>query len=418
MAAITPFLEQQNDPAETDLQKEAFREEGKAELQGLGRQREEVFFTGTITAEALNQSHAELLQMSWLRETVFQSLIGRPFRVQPRDNKGGRPREVFIILDDAERVAVPGYDEGGTVAAWNPPATPDAAQWKILSWTSKMGTPSFSLPAGPGSVGGSCPGAVAGQSIAPVQQMQAQSKRILQVLGRPVDLPRAICQHCYAEGGQYGTGGVQFAQVLRFIWTRMALKDGSFVPTMLYAVQNANYLLDGGTHPSDTKKAEKKTHYPRERHSRRYFRIHDSGDFFSPGYLRAWQEIAAQFPDILFWAPTRIWATNWGIDAAAGSPPNFVLRPSAYHINEPMPVIDAPGWAKPTVVYGVPKDKAATKAIKEQAVVQGAYDWDCQAYAVNDEAHTCRHALAPDGKPGCRACWRFGADATVNYTLH
>lgn len=36
-------------------------------------------------------------------------------------------------------------------------------------------------------------------------------------------------------------------------------------------------------------------------------RIHDSGDFFSPAYVRAWVEVALARPDVKFWAYTRSW---------------------------------------------------------------------------------------------------------------
>ena len=37
------------------------------------------------------------------------------------------------------------------------------------------------------------------------------------------------------------------------------------------------------------------------------FRIHVSGDFFSPAYAEAWFEIIAAFPQTRFWAYTRSW---------------------------------------------------------------------------------------------------------------
>lgn len=39
----------------------------------------------------------------------------------------------------------------------------------------------------------------------------------------------------------------------------------------------------------------------------RTIRIHDSGDFFSPAYARAWTEVALARPDVKFWAYTRSW---------------------------------------------------------------------------------------------------------------
>lgn len=36
-------------------------------------------------------------------------------------------------------------------------------------------------------------------------------------------------------------------------------------------------------------------------------RIHDSGDFFSPTYVRVWQEVARRMPHVKFWFYTRSW---------------------------------------------------------------------------------------------------------------
>ncbi len=37
------------------------------------------------------------------------------------------------------------------------------------------------------------------------------------------------------------------------------------------------------------------------------FRIHVSGDFFSPKYIKAWESVIAMFPDTMFLAFTRSW---------------------------------------------------------------------------------------------------------------
>tara|TARA_Y100000389_G_scaffold185250_1_gene204482 strand:- start:2708 stop:5146 length:2439 start_codon:yes stop_codon:yes gene_type:complete len=44
-----------------------------------------------------------------------------------------------------------------------------------------------------------------------------------------------------------------------------------------------------------------------------FFRIHDAGDFTvlrQNSYIEAWNQIAASLPHVIFWAPTRVWATN------------------------------------------------------------------------------------------------------------
>ncbi len=428
MSAITPYLEEQDDPSETPDQKatlslpaEVSRQVGTVEkgLAGLGdpvsdefRMSDgETFFVGAVTDKSLQQSFAELTQTSWLRHIVTQHFMGKRYRVQQRNVKGSKPREVFIVLEDG---FVPDADEGGVVAPWNPPASPTLRSLSLLSWTSKMGAPSFSLPAGAVETGGSCPGAAGGQSVVPEKKLLATAKIVRKVTGRPVRLQQAICNYCYATGGQYATGQVQVAQVMRYLWVKEALRDGSFVPTMVWAIQNADYVLDGrkkkSVAPDGTKK-EVPT-YLGERHPGRYFRIHDSGDFFSPAYLQAWKDIADQCPDIMFWAPTRCWATSWGVDAVNrinAEPRNLIIRPSAYCTNEPAPENLGPGWAAGSTVYAT--------LPKLDGQLRGAFQWDCQAYTVNDKNKSCRNAKDPNGKIGCRACWRY-SDIAINYTLH
>jgi hypothetical protein len=242
------------------------------------------------------------------------------------------------------------------------------------------------------------------------------------VIGKPVRLQQAICQYCYAEGGQYSTGQVQFAQVLRFVWCRDALRVGdrlwspfdgteppptavAWLDAMSYAIEHADYLNEGGHRG--------KIDYPPERHPGRYFRIHDSGDFWGPGYIWLWKQLANRFADITFWAPSRYWAVSrQAIDHVnqINSPAqNLIIRPSAYHVNEAPPRDLGPGWVRGSTAFAIDE--------KQHGAARGDFSWDCQTYAVEDEKHTCRHALAPDGEIGCRACWRH-VEREVNYTLH
>lgn len=425
MSAITPFLEQQGDPVETEATDEELAvpadvsaaEQGTLEdskgasvvgnLQGLGSPTpQDIFSIGELTSEVLDQTHAELLNTAWIRAAVEQSLLGRSYRVQARDVAGGRPKQVFIILDGP---IVAGWEEGETVAAWSPAASPNAQQFKVLSWTSKMGAPSFSLPAGPLEAGGSCPGAAAGQSVVPLAKLRKSAAIVHRVIGKPVRLQQAICQYCYAEGGQYSTGQVQFAQVLRYVWTRQATQNAglrkAWIDAMSYAIDNADYRLEGGK--------VGKIDYPPEQHPGRFFRIHDSGDFFSKQYLSMWREVARNFSDISFWAPTRCWATSWGVAAVnelnAGDS-NLIIRPSSFHVNEEPPRELGPGWAKGSTAFHI--------SLKDEGHAAGDFNWDCQTYAVDDEKHTCRHAMSPGRQTGCRACWVYGEKLEINYTLH
>jgi hypothetical protein len=403
----------------------------------------------------LSDAHAGLLGLVFVREAVFESLQDLQFTVHPGNIKDKDTRNVYLVLD---RPIGPG-------PAWNPATDPNVQQYKLLSWTSKMNAPSWSIPAGAPQIGGACPGAIAGQSIAPPGDRRANARLVNIGLKRPqstpVNLALAICEQCYATGGQYSTGQVQFAQTLRYLWVRQAIDfevpapDGSrstaFIETMVYAINNVDYLLNGGTvkeeqaitnpETGEITIVEQVQPLPPEPTGRRFFRIHDSGDFFSPKYLKQWKQIADRLPDITFWAPSRIWATSWGIDLVneinaphARSANNLIIRPSAYEVNAAGPENLGPGWAGATTVLQVEQNLGMEPEL-EQYVYDRAkrfppkmtgpdlrYTWNCQAYATDDKGHTCRKAVAPpglggpDGK-GCRACW-IAPNEIVNYSLH
>lgn len=244
--------------------------------------------------------------------------------------------------------------------------------------------------------------------------------------------------NCYAEGGQYSTGQVQFAQVLRYAWTKQAIADGSFVDVMDWAVKNADFMLDGGwekietTDPEtgETRKERQRVDPERVEHDGTrglYFRLHDSGDYWSMPYIAAWREIADRNPDITFWSPSRVWAVRSlreAVNVYNTPVRNLIIRPSAYHINEPPPSVDelGTGWSAGSCAF-----KDTKKPSQESRLgPNDPYQWDCQAYQTDNDKVTCRGAMAPDGQKGCRACWRFGRSdehgratgLVINYTLH
>jgi len=428
MAAILPHLAVLEDNTEIER---AF-DVCTGNLNGLGE--------GEICpspAAVLADAHAGLLGMLFVREAVEQSLAGRSFVAQAGDVKGRLKNLVYLVLDG----------EVGPGPAWNPVASPTATQYELLSWTSKMNAPSWSIPAGASQIGGSCPGAAAGQSVVPeVARTGGVTSRGGGAVGlvnfalkrpadHPVDLAKAICARCYATGGQYSTGHVQVAQALRYYWAKQAVELGTFVDTMVYAVDNADYQLEA----YDIKKKGKVVaRIPAERGRRRFFRIHDSGDFFSEEYLMQWCQVADRLKDITFWAPSRIWATSWGIEAVNrlnSGRENLIIRPSAYEIDDSPPVDLGPGWAAGTTVLAAtnnegmgPKLEQYVEALERKGAAPRTgkdprYDWDCRAYAADDDGHTCRNAVAPPaslggpGGAGCRACWTVPSKI-VNYSLH
>lgn len=164
---------------------------------------------------------------------------------------------------------------------------------------------------------------------------------------------KAICAGCYANKKRYKMPIVQNAQHIRWDWVRECMRTpegrDEFVRVMTQAIADQH---------------------------NNYFRIHDSGDFFTPEYIRCWTRIARNLPDIKFWAPTRTWRflerPAWR-DALLelASLPNMAVRPSALHFGDAPPVIE--GLA------------AGTTAAKD--------DWNCPA------------PLQENACGPCRACW-------------
>jgi hypothetical protein len=465
MAAVTAFLEQQNEPSETDEQAQVIAmSPAQAARAGTvhSPMTQELSAYGflelgdlpeiDIVKGSLNKEHAELMRTAMVRQAIIESLKGRSFRLQAGDKDGKFRNELFFVLDG----------EVGRVPPWNPPGDGKSEQTRLLSWTSKMGTPSFSLPAGAPSSSGSCPGATAGQTIVPREKLLAASRGVTAYTGAPVRVQQAICQTCYATGGRYGTGAIQLKQVLAYIWSIRTHQTDAWFEAMRYAIEFADYVLCGGEHNDTQYRAENpRTQVPglpdiaAMGATYRFFRIHDSGDFFSPTYLKAWKRISEWFspenhparaawlrergrsPDeirknhgpIVFWAPSRIWATSTGVrdvETVNGhGSRNLIIRPSAYHFNERLPELGR-GWARGSVSYALNQKPGCTsKNAKGDCASfdsprrppSDPYDWDCQTYSVVDESHSCRNALAPNGEVGCRACW-VGSDLRVNYTAH
>jgi len=148
--------------------------------------------------------------------------------------------------------------------------------------------------------------------------------------------PRAngtICDGCYASRGAYSWSNVARAYEARFTWVRECMKTSEgraeFMRVMVREIAWAT-------------------------RQQPYFRIHDSGDFFSPTYVACWLEIARALPDVRFWAPTRAYQqpTRAGFvilgqdDAILGTLramaalPNVTIRPSALNFGDDAPVVD------------------------------------------------------------------------------
>ncbi len=123
----------------------------------------------------------------------------------------------------------------------------------------------------------------------------------------------------------------------------------------------------------------------------KYFRGHDSGDFFNPEYVRVWIDICTELSDVRFWFPTRAWQDGTGNEntrmlaelTRLAALPNVVVRPSALYFGDSAPRVNG---------------LSAGSASNHDATLQ------CVAYR-------------QDGYCGnCRACW--DGETEVSYAHH
>lgn len=446
MAAVTLWLEGDSSDV-PELEKKALDPtktyaagmEGLAALRGLAEARGLDAAAQALrnAEESLVEAHQQLATLVTARAIIYEKLAARRLCVELHDG------EPVIKLDEPIKIH--------TALTTTNLSQAYLKRAPFFSWTSKMTALSWSIPAGTPGLGGTCPGATFGQSV-------IGAERLAELLARKTDTPlnvqeyadlvaawqelyqgderavltrwvaASVCQHCYATGGGYGYTSQVAAAALRMAWLQRALKtpaQSGGAETHFEEVMS--FYLRAVPPWHDAYKQANQGVEPEAFRDWLYFRIHDSGDFFSVDYLKAWKRIAQQFERgerrILFWAPTRMWifprfvAT---LNAINDPPVNFIVRPSTYLTNTPAPKGPAenlgPGWANWTVVYH--KDFLA------DAQAHGAFDVNCPAFDVSDEdGHTCRNGTRPeqaggDGRvKGCRACWRLPA-LTINYKLH
>jgi hypothetical protein len=141
--------------------------------------------------------------------------------------------------------------------------------------------------------------------------------------------PRAngtICDSCYAGKGCYRYHSTRNAQAVRFAWTVASMRTAGGRQAWTDAIVAA--IRDNGT---------------------RYFRVHDSGDMFSTGYAECWLEVCRCLPDVRFWIPTRAWQQPrsplpvfdplLATLRQLASLPNVTVRPSALNFGDLPPVV-------------------------------------------------------------------------------
>jgi hypothetical protein len=189
----------------------------------------------------------------------------------------------------------------------------------------------------------------------------------------------SICGDCYATKGsytQYPT--VMKAQNTRYGWVRDCLKTevgiNEFVATMVRAIRSHTDRQTG----------------------QKYFRVHDSGDLFSPAYTWAWVRIVQALPEVRFWFPTRSWRpltmtkiapdvkVGWELALMAlSAEDNVTVRPSALLFNAPAPRI--PGLAAGSTAAEAGYSCPASKQNNECGECRAC--WDSPELAISYKAH-------------------------------
>jgi hypothetical protein len=378
----------------------------------------------------IEQMHVGQTRMVWVRRALTEWMADKQYRIVMKG-----PELAFEISTPFENTQFPWmYDKAKT-----------QSRFGLIGEAGKMGCPTWDLPAGSPVLGGACPAATQGQSTVPIKLRKKNEKAV----GAPVRLKETICQLCYAEGGNYSTFTIQLGELIRYWWTRELLSDGredEWIETVVEAIRRSRFPLERADLID-----------PRTGRPVLPMRVHSSGDFFSQKYAAAWIEVANRLPEITFWAPTRTWAGGegwiefWREASDKILHKNLIVRPSAYHTDDPAPgpgnrmipcetghdtnnphIVMRPEtpWSEgpypftaagTTAVYKF-NDKNAQAARDVDAIRKGGsidprYDWQCGTYAIMDDSKSCQNAMGPDGKEGCRVCWLY-PDKRINYTAH
>jgi hypothetical protein len=278
--------------------------------------------------------------------------------------------------------------EGGVRVQYDPacevPGAKPLPSFALFTFTTKMSCASFSLPAGLHEYGGTCPA-----SDPRFAQRYGISPGVDPETEKPYD---HICSICYAGKGRYKIGMyIHIGQEAHRIWVRRLVEPPGGPALFADEMTKAIALLNSLSDVSVAKVCDPL-----------YFRIHDSGDCWTPGYLMGWIEVARRMPDLRFWMPTRTWIFPAMRHIISGDVPrNLVIRPSALFVNSPPPML--PGCSAGSMC-------AKGRQIDSGVVTLPGGVYDCPAYAGESIHHTC-------AAKNCRVCWEEPT-VPVNYREH
>ena len=268
---------------------------------------------------------------------------------------------------------------------------------RLFTFTSKMSCASFSIPAGPQNHG-TCPASrpQAVEREGSYTEFHPPLADMAKYKGSETGNPATyVCDVCYAGKGNYALrANVSLTQMARLRWMTKTMRSESFARRMSEGIGS---LFD----------REVEQVLLAKNISNRYFRIHDSGDFNTIEYYKAWRDVCDQFmgkkglkghPFVYFWAPTRQWVYKSFRDAFTEyypPGPNFSLRPSGLFTN----------WPGTPMIPGI---AAGTTSIEGDAPPPIK---NCPAYDdENAEEKSCAGSR-------CRTCWSEPRKP-VNYRTH
>lgn len=289
----------------------------------------------------------------------------------------------------------------------------------LFTTTSKMGAGSLSLPAGPRALNGTC----AASKLPEVSQELWQDQ---------------ICRKCYALKNNFSYELPQLYQATRYEWIRVSIEENGVEET-------ANVLAKAVLAYNGNLEARKAVG-----ENPAFFRVHDSGDLWSEEYWEVWQGVFDRCKRIRFWIPTRIhWIDGWRPLLGSFRRKNLVMRPSAYHFNDPAPKVKGlaagstghyPDWGDPMengiadfICPAYASEGACVNAIR---MAQGIYRGLRPGYLENPRhgqpyvttrmkamMDEYRRGLTPeerritDDGADCRVCW-IRPDWSVSYKVH
>lgn len=428
---------------EWDKSRAALIREAEAENRKISKKRG--VDVNRLLLPVLAKPHSELSNLMWARAAVLKELSTRSISVErreiltgvPQEMAGlGRPAQYYFRLTKPGSPNVPAPIPHDTVPWWGLSGEHDRGGAYAFSTNSKMNCPTFDLPAGSGPMAGTCPGAIAGQSVVPEKTRLAAAKDVIEATGH-YSLEKSVCEYCYATGSKYAEASTQMKELIVFGFVRRMVMGGPESRAVL-----AKILYEGVLGAEEFFLAGD----PTRRFGFLPVRVHSSGDFFDKDYAQVWLDVAwmllkneqAGGRKVILWAPTRTqvnagFAKFW---ATAKVPENFVIRPSGFHVDDaaPRPVMTR-YTANGQKIAGAEGTSVIHKDIAPAAMGE-KYDFQCQTYGLDEGSRTCAISSPPlldsNGNPvrnerggvseddetcGCRACW-LRPELRVNYAFH